>query len=59
MDPSTTKAFKEAREEWMRAYFEALYSATGGNISEIARRAQMGRSHVRFYLDRFALRAAA
>lgn len=56
MDPSRTLAFKDAREEWVRAYFSALFSATGGNISEMARRSGLQRSHVRAYLRKFNLR---
>lgn len=57
MDPSTTLAFVEAREAWTRAYFSALFSATGGNISEMARRSGLQRSHVRSYLRRLEIRA--
>lgn len=59
MDPLATLAFKDAREAWVRAYFSALFSATGGNVSEMARRAGMERSHVRTYIKRFSLRSTA
>lgn len=58
MDPMSAKTFKDAREGWLRAYFSALYDVTGGNVSEMSRRAGIGRSHVRGYLKRLGIRSA-
>lgn len=59
MDTPATPTFKEARDNWARAYFSALFSEAGGNISEVARRAGLERSHVRTYLRRFGLLGSA
>jgi DNA-binding NtrC family response regulator len=40
-------AKREVMAEFVRAYFAELAKETGGNISEMARRAGMGRAHMR------------
>ena len=51
--------FRDAKQaalaRFERAYFGALVADTGGNVSEIARRAGIERAHVRTYLRRHGL----
>jgi DNA-binding NtrC family response regulator len=55
-----TTAFAEAKRaallDFERGYFAALGEATGGNVSEMARRSGMERHHVRAYLRKHHLR---
>jgi DNA-binding NtrC family response regulator len=54
-----TSAFGEAKRSAVAAfeqrYFGDLVRATGGNVSEMARRAGMERHHVRMFLKKYAL----
>lgn len=53
--------YKEAKEllvaDFTRAYLAALADACGGNLSEMARRAQIARHHMRALLERHGLRS--
>lgn len=42
--------FKDSKMRHDREYFAALYEATDGNLTEIARRAELNRETVRIYL---------
>jgi DNA-binding NtrC family response regulator len=59
--PASTTTFQDAKREVLakfeREYFGELWTACGGNISEIARRSGMERAHVRAYLRRHGLTA--
>jgi DNA-binding NtrC family response regulator len=46
------RPFAQVRRETERAYFTALHEAAEGNVSEIARRAELDRATVRVYLRR-------
>jgi DNA-binding NtrC family response regulator len=56
-----TSAFGEAKRGAVAAfeqrYFSDLVRATGGNVSEMARRAGMERHHVRMFLKKYGLGA--
>jgi DNA-binding NtrC family response regulator len=56
------QAFKEgvldAAEREFAKYFARLHSETGGNLSEMSRRAGLSRPQVREYVQRYRLRAA-
>jgi DNA-binding NtrC family response regulator len=55
-----TTSYGQARQESLRAfelsYFKELHAASGGNVSEMARRAGMERHHVRAFLRKLGLR---
>jgi DNA-binding NtrC family response regulator len=57
--PQTNVTFRDAKQDALgrfeRDYFAALFQETNGNISEIARRADVERAHVRMYLRRHGL----
>jgi DNA-binding NtrC family response regulator len=57
---SPTTSYGQARQEALRAfelsYFKELHVASGGNVSEMARRAGMERHHVRAFLRKLGLR---
>jgi DNA-binding NtrC family response regulator len=44
------RPYPDSKHEHDRVYFTALYDATDGNLSEIARRAKVNRETVRIYL---------
>jgi DNA-binding NtrC family response regulator len=46
---------RQALVDFERAYFRGLNEATGGNVSEMARRSGMERHHVRAYLRKVGL----
>jgi DNA-binding NtrC family response regulator len=58
-ESTPTGIFRDAKQSALtrfeRAYFGALVAETGGNVSEIARRAGIERAHVRTYLRRHGL----
>jgi DNA-binding NtrC family response regulator len=51
--------FRDAKQDTLnrfeRDYFSALYQETSGNISEMARRADVERAHIRMYLRRHGI----
>ncbi len=47
---SADLTYRRSKEEHDRVFFTALYEATGGNLSAIARRARIDRETVRIYL---------
>ncbi len=55
-----TTSYGQARQEALRvfelSYFRELQAASGGNVSEMARRAGMERHHVRAFLRKLGLR---
>ena len=55
----TVVALHEARRQFMTAYFTLLWRRTRGNVSEIARLAGIGRSHVRRYLRELEIAPAS
>jgi DNA-binding NtrC family response regulator len=62
-EPNTTlstTSYGQARQEALRAfertYFKELQASSGGNVSEMARRAGMERHHVRAFLRKLGLR---
>jgi DNA-binding NtrC family response regulator len=57
--PIASRTFQDAKKDVLnrfeREYFTALHAETGGNVSEMGRRAAMERAHVRSYLRRHGL----
>ncbi len=60
--PGGSVSFRDAKQEILnrfeRDYFSKLFQDTGGNISEMARRADVERAHVRMYLRRHGISTA-
>jgi DNA-binding NtrC family response regulator len=58
-DAGGSVTFRDAKQEVLNRfeqdYFTRLYQETGGNISEMARRADVERAHVRMYLRRHGI----
>jgi hypothetical protein len=44
------RTYGESKDEHDKRFFSALYEATGGNVSEIGKRARLNREIVRIYL---------
>ncbi|RYE93291.1 MAG: FHA domain-containing protein [Myxococcales bacterium] len=57
--PSDSSTFRDAKQDVLnrfeRDYFSRLHQETGGNVSEMARRADIERAHVRMYLRRHGI----
>ena len=50
-----SQAFADAKRDMEKAYFTALYAAVNGNISELARRAELDRKTARDYLRKHGM----
>ena len=57
--PNGSPTFRDAKQDVLnrfeRDYFSRLHQETGGNVSEMARRADIERAHVRMYLRRHGI----
>jgi len=55
MKARASDVYWESKAQHDRAFFTALFEATGGNLSQMGRRAQLSRETVRAYLKAFGI----